>query len=303
MPPSRPLSLRYQITRFLLRLAGPTPVVILPRQRRTLYERVGRLLIVPKGTRVELVDAGGVPAEWVVGPRGGRAVTIFYLHGGGYLQGSPTTHRDFASHLSSLTGGRSVVVDYRLAPADPFPAAVEDACKAYRWLVGEAGVPPQEVVFAGDSAGGGLAVAALTCLRDEGAPMPAGVMCFSPWTDLTCSSGTLKSNSGKDPLLSSENICQMAHYYLNGADPTHPLASPIYADLSSLPPIHIQVGSIEILLDDARHLAERGRTCGVRVTLDIWQGMLHVWQLGFRFIPEGADALAQAAAFIRSRVE
>ncbi len=222
------------------------------------------------------VDLDGVPGEWVGDSATGQAV--LYLHGGGYNAGSCRTHHELAVRLLRAAGVPVLLVDYRLAPEHPCPAAVADAAAAYRWLLRH-GVPPRRVVVGGDSAGGGLAVATLVQLRDDGVELPAAAVLLSPWVDLALSAPTLRSHADLDRVVSEDGLRRAAGYYLDGRDPTDPLASPLYADLSRLPPLLIHVGSDEALLDDATRLAEKARAAGVEVRLDVWQGMGHVFQL------------------------
>ncbi len=254
---------------------------------------------VPPGTSLTMGELGGIAGEWLR-PVSGRSVgTLFYLHGGGYFACSPQTHRP-------ITGGfarRGLDVfapDYRLAPEHPFPAAVDDAVAAYRGLLAS-GVSPSQVVVGGDSAGGGLTLAMLLSLRDAGDAMPAAAVLFSPWTDLAGTGETLRSNARRDAMFPGEGIALAAAPYLGGADPRHPLASPVYAELGGLPPLLIHVGSYEVLLDDSRRLADRASAAGTSVTLQAWPVVPHVWQL-FP-LPEAAQSMDAAAAFLRAALE
>jgi monoterpene epsilon-lactone hydrolase len=229
----------------------------------------------------------------------GRA--LLYLHGGGYVICSPDTHREMVAHLAKASGCRVLLLDYRLAPEFPFPAAVEDAVAAYRWLLAQ-GYPARGLAVAGDSAAGGLTVAALVVLRYLGLPMPGAAVCFSPWTDLACTGETLASKASEDPIVSLPLLEQLAQTYLAGADPRSPLASPLYADLWGLPPLLVQVGTAETLLDDSRRLADRCREAGVEVSLEEWEGMPHVWHFFVSFLPEAQQAIARAGEFLRQRL-
>lgn len=228
--------------------------------------------------------------------------TLLYLHGGGYYFCSPKSHRSLVFALAVHTGARTFSLDYRLAPEHPFPAALDDALAAYRKLL-EDGTPPESIVVAGDSAGGGLALALLVALRDAGDPLPAAGLLFSPWTDLAATGDTLTSNDGLDPMFRGAAIGRAAKLYLGTTSATHPYASPLYADLTSLPPLLIQAGSTEVLLDDARRVAERARAAQVEVDFEIWPNVPHVWQLFVPFIPEGRAALERAAAFARRHAQ
>ena len=248
------------------------------------------------GTVSEPVDAAGVPAEWITGPGASRDRAILYLHGGGYVIGSIATHRGVVSRLSAASGASGLALDYRLAPEHPFPAAVEDAVAAYRWLLGQ-GIAPGRIAIAGDSAGGGLTVAALVALRDAGDPLPACAVTFSPWADLALEGASMDERDAIDPMVHRPGIQQMADWYLAGQDPRHPLASPIHADLAGLPPLLIQVGTAETLYDDAVRLAIRAIEGGIAVTFEPWRDLFHVFQL-FGMLPEAQQAVRAAGAFI-----
>jgi acetyl esterase/lipase len=255
----------------------------------------------PEGVSLEAVDANGVAGEWVRAPGAGDDAVFLYLHGGGYVLGSPATGRHLAAAFSEATGASILSLDYRLAPENPFPAAVEDGAAGYRWLVNQ-GFPPARIVVGGDSAGGGLTVATLLALRDNGDPLPAAGICISPWVDLTCSADSYKRKSGTDPIVIHEDILWMASLYLGGEDPKTPLISPVFADLKGLPPLLIQVGSEEMLLDDSIGLDRRAREAGVDSTLEVWDDMIHVWHLFFQMLKEGRDAIARIGEYFNSRV-
>ena len=247
----------------------------------------------------ESVDAGGVPAEWIATPDAIDGRIVLYLHGGGYCIGSVATYREMISRIARAAGARTLAVDYRLAPEDPFPAAVDDATAAYRWLLSN-GVDPARLVVAGDSAGGGLTVATLVALRDAGDPLPAAAVCISPWADLECTGESITSRAEIDPLLQPEGLAKWAKFYLDDADPRTPLASPIHADLSGLPPLLIMVGTAEILHDDATRLAARAQAGGVDVTLEPWEEMFHIWPLFSPMLPEGQQAIERIGEFVKS---
>ena len=253
------------------------------------------------GTRFEAVSAHGVPCEWVTAPRARDVGTIVYLHGGGYGLGSVATHRALVSRLSQASGLRALAVGYRLAPEHPFPAAVEDAVTVHRWLW-ECGVAPAKVIVAGDSAGGGLAIATLLALRERGGSLPGGAVCLSPWVDLEASGASAMISGHCDPMVGREELLFMAGLYLAGADPRSPLASPVHGDLRGLPPLFVQVGTAEVLLDDAVRLVERVRDAGGEAILERWQDMIHVWHAFAPFLPEASDAIGRAGAWMRARV-
>ncbi|HSG79117.1 MAG TPA: alpha/beta hydrolase [Acidimicrobiia bacterium] len=282
------------------RRAGGHESTPFPRQRREL-ERTARLTPVRRNTFVEPVDAGGVPAEWVAAPGVGPRRTMLYLHGGGFTVGSPRSHRAFVSRLSSATRSRALSLEYRLAPEHPFPAAIEDAVAAYRWLL-DVHASPERVVVAGDSAGGGLAISAMVAARDEGLPMPGALVVVSPWVDLTCSGASMQTHRDDDVWLDPDGATEVAGVYLGGADPADPLASPLFADHTGLPPTLIVVGTAEILLDDARRLADRMRAAGGTVVLDEWTDMLHVFPAFAPYVPESRRAIRQIGAFVDRRL-
>lgn len=254
----------------------------------------------PPGTRVEKITIGRTPAEWVSGPNAEEGRVIFYLHGGAYALGSCNSHRDLAARLAIASGARALVIEYRLAPENPFPAGLEDAVAAYRWLI-ERGTKPGNIVIAGDSAGGGLTLATLLSLRDAGDPLPAGAVLLSPWTDLAITGESYTSRAEFDPMLSKAGMPQTVAFYLGDRDPKTPLASPLYADLHGLPPLHIHVGEDEVLLDDSTRLAERARAAGVDVSLEVWEGMWHVFPTSAAQLPEGAQAIEKIGAFVKQR--
>ena len=253
---------------------------------------------VPTGVAATTEAVGGVEGEWMRPAAGNAAGTLLYLHGGGYFACSPQTHRP-------ITGGfarRGLDVfapDYRLAPEHPFPAAIEDGIAAYRGLLAR-GTDPGKLVIAGDSAGGGLALAVLLSLRDAGDPLPAAAMLFSPWTDLAGTGDSLRTNTRRDAMFTGRDMDKAAEPYLAGADPRDPLASPLYADLAGLPPMLIHAGAYEVLLDDSVRLAERGRAAGTEMALQTWPVVPHVWQLFA--MPESGQSLDAAAAFLTGKL-
>jgi acetyl esterase/lipase len=242
---------------------------------------------VPPDVRITAQQVGGVPGEWV--EANNSAVTLLYLHGGGYVACSPEMHRPITVAFAQ-NALRVFAPDYRMAPEHLFPAAVEDAVAVYRGLSGK-------IVVAGDSAGGGLALAMMLSLRDSGASLPSAAVLFSPWTDLAATGGSLTTNDRRCALFHGANIQKGAGFYLGGADPRHPLASPLYADLSGLPPMLIHVGASEVLLDDSTRLAEKAREAGVRVELKVWPVVPHDWQL-VPTMPEARQSLREAARFL-----
>ena len=241
--------------------------------------------------------SGGIPGEWISAPGAAEDRVLLYLHGGGYAMGSIQSHGGLVGRLSRAGGVRALAIDYRLAPEHPFPAGLQDAMAAYRWLL-EQGFAPEKIVIGGDSAGGGLTLAALVSLRDEGLALPAGAVCLSPWTDLTLSGESFRTKVDADPVISPANAGQFVEWYVDGQPPKSPLISPLFADLSGLPPLMIQVGTAEILLDDSTRLAGRARAAGVKVVYEPWEDMIHVWQFFAPMLEEGQRAIDAAGAFI-----
>lgn len=266
-------------------------------------------LLLPRGTRTEAIRAGegGPSCEWILpacvdhGAESGRAETpvILYFHGGGWVLGWYQTHRILTARLAQAAGLPVLAVDYRLAPEHPFPAALDDCLAAYRWLLAE-GWPAYRIVFAGDSAGGNLVVAAMLALRDSGEPLPAGGACISPMTDQLMTGESFHART--DALLTEEFVAFASARYLAGTDPRAPLVSPLYADLSGLPPLLIHAGGDEILLSDCTRLAEAARKAGVEVELEVWPGMWHVWHSFAPFLPEAKEAIERVADFVGRRV-
>jgi acetyl esterase/lipase len=266
--------------------------------QRAAFEKSGRMIKPPRNIRVHGVVAGGVLGEWVE-PAGTRTGTvILYLHGGGFMMGSPDTHRALAARVALASHARALVLDYRLAPEHPFPAALEDAVAAYRWLLAQ-GRAPGQIVFAGDSAGGGLALAALLYLRDAGDPLPAGLVCLSPLTDMEGTGESVVTRAKADPMLTIDDVVVLKHY-LAGNDPRSPLLSPLYGDLRGLPPMMIHVGNDEILLSDSTRLSERARDAGVDVSLHIYPDMWHMWHYFAPYLPEAVQAIHEIGAFVQT---
>ncbi len=266
--------------------------------RRRSFERMTDDFTIDVPARYSRVNAGGVTAEWVTAEGASDSRVVLYFHGGGYIIGSPRTHRAMLAHLSRDAAARVLALDYRLAPEHPFPAPVEDAVAAYRWLLSE-GFDPANIVLGGDSAGGGLTIAALVQIRYLGLPIPAAGVCVSPWVDMEGLGDSMETRAAADPMVGKENLMVSAKTYLGGADPRAPLAAPLYADLHGLPPILIQVGDAEVLLDDSTRLAGIAREAGVDVQMDVWDDMIHVWHVFAPILPEGKQAIKQAGDFIK----
>jgi len=265
-------------------------------EQRAGIDALGTMFPLPVDVTLEKVSAAGVSAEWLTPPGAGDAV-VLYLHGGGYVIGSIASHRELAARIARSSGARALIIDYRLAPEHPFPAAVDDAVAAYRWLLTE-GIDPAKIAISGDSAGGGLTMATLVALRDMGSPLPACAAPMSPWVDLEGLGESMTTKNAEDPMVHKPGLDQMASQYLNGADPHNPLAAPLYADLHGLPPLLIQVGTAETLLDDSRRLAANARAAGVDVELEEYEELFHVFQ-AFSMLPEALDATEHIGAFVR----
>lgn len=247
---------------------------------------------------VTSVDANGVPAEWVAAPNANDNSAVLFLHGGAYILGSIESNRELAARISKSTRSRVLNIEYRLAPENPFLAAVEDATDAYRWVLDQ-GIDPAQIAIAGASAGGGLTVAALVSFRDSGSPMPACAVCISPWVDLECIGETMTSKAGVDPMIQRDGLVGIANIYLNGPDPRTPLAAPLHVDLTGLPPTLVLVGTWETLLSDSTRLVEKAESAGVDVTLEQWDEMIHVWPIYAPVLPEGQQAIDRIGEFVR----
>lgn len=247
------------------------------------------------------INLGGVAGQKITSPDVAEGAALLYLHGGAYIVGGAQSYRGLAGELGRATGVASYAIDYRLAPEHPFPAAVDDGVTAYRALLDQ-GLMPSRIVIAGDSAGGGLAIATLVAARDAGLPSPAAAFVISPWADLTCSSPSMMSKAAVDPSLTQKGLLVAAAHYLAGAAAASPLASPVHADLSRLPPLLIHVGSAEILLDDAVHLAAAAGAAGVSVRLEIWPGMIHDWHAFAFMLAAGKRAIKEAGAFLADHI-
>lgn len=269
-------------------------------ERRAQYERAEKVFPTPPDVKVERVSAPVAPAEWLRPPTAVPGRVVLYLHGGGYVIGSPRSHRHLAGAIASAAGADALLLDYRLAPEHPYPAAVDDATAAYRWLLDQA-IAPERIVIAGDSAGGGLTVAALLALREARVPLPAGGVCISPWVDLTCSGRSYETKAEADPIVRRGGVEEMARAYLGATPPRTPLASPLFADLRGLPPLLIHVGSDEVLLDDAVQLAERARAAGVEAALEVHDRMIHVWHWFLPMLDEAQAAVEAIGRFTRER--
>ena len=271
------------------------------RQRRRDIDARGVQYGLAQDVSVEPVNANGVRAEWTSTPQADRNSALLYLHGGGFVIGSLDSHRHLVSEAGRAANAWALALDYRLAPEHPFPAAVDDSVSGYRFLLSR-GYKPGRIAIAGDSAGGGLVVSAMIAIRDAGLPQPACGWCISPWVDLEATGETMSTKASTDPTVQRAGILDMARMYLNGADPRQPLAAPIYADLTGLAPLLVQVGAAETLLDDAVRLAKTAGAADVRVDLQIWPEMVHVWHLFHPELKAGRRAIEQGGAFVRTNM-
>jgi acetyl esterase/lipase len=287
-----------EIDRIRARLASrPRPADLAARRQR--IDGLGHDYPLPSDVQVETVDAGGVPAEWTSTPAAEDGRVLIFLHGGGYISGSLNSHRHMVAQAGREAGARTLALDYRHAPEHPFPAALDDAVAAYRFVL-DTGTEPGRIALCGESAGGGLAIATTLSLKAAGLPLPACLWCSSPWVDLALTGATLDTKAEVDPLIQRPYLAELASAYLHGTDPKAPLVSPLYADLAGLPPMLIEVGSAETLLDDAVRLADVAGAADVDVTLRIWPHMIHAWHLFFPELREGRQSLAEVGTFIRA---
>jgi epsilon-lactone hydrolase len=270
-------------------------------ETRAEFEMLAPMFPVAADIKREPASANGVPGEWITAPNSTDAATMLYLHGGGYTIGSVNTHADMVSRICRASGARAFSLNYRLAPENPYPAAVEDATKAYRWLLGQ-GIRPEFIVISGDSAGGGLSLATLLALKDAGDPLPGGAVLLSPWTDLLATGESMKTRKAADPMINPDLATQGATQYHGDQPASHPLVSPLYGDFRGLPPMLIQVGDAEVLLDDSTRVAERAKEAGVDVTLEVWDEMIHVFQIFAATLPEGQQAIDKIGEWVKQKV-
>ncbi len=295
------VSVRAELLRLALRLfkhRGKRRLLDLETARRRLRLLEPLVPGPPAGTRNEQLDAGGVNAVRIAVSSARDDACILHFHGGGYVIGSAPLYRDFTWRIGAEARTSVLYFDYRLAPEHPFPAALDDAVTVYRWLA--ARIDPRRIAVVGDSAGGGLALGTLCRLRDEGLPLPAAAVAISPWTDLALTGPSLQSNAAADPMMDVTRLPAFADLYLAGADARHPYASPLHGDAAGLPPTLIQVGSDEILRDDALRMAARLQEAGCNAEIEVWPRMPHAWHLYARILPEGREAIARAGRFVQN---
>ncbi len=291
-------SLRAYFWRFVMRKMLKERHLTLA-QNRVSEAQMAAFFRLPKRLRLEKIVLAGLAAAWIRPDDADPHKILLYLHGGGYVAGSIDSHLMLCAPLAQTLKVNLLLPEYRLAPENPFPAALEDALAVYRWLLAQ-GHRPENILLAGDSAGGGLAVAVTLALREAGDPLPAALLCLSPWCDLTHQGQSHVTQAKSDAVLTTALLKEWAACYTEESNLSNPLVSPVYADFHGFPPLLIQVGSEEILLDDARALAEKARAAGVRVELDIWDGMWHVWHILADLLPESGQAFRQIARFIQT---
>ena len=269
-----------------------------PAERRQRLDSFGSALGVPGDARLEMVRINSVQAEWSATPAADPACAVLYLHGGGYMAGSIVSHRYVAIEIGRAARARTLALDYRRAPEHPYPAQLDDALAAYRTLLDQ-GLTPGKIAVGGDSAGGNLTLALLVALRTQGLPLPACGWVVSPWSDLTASGATMQSKASADPMIQKPYLLELAQGFAGGRDLGDPLISPQLADLTGLPPLLIQVGSEETLLDDSVMLAGRAGAAGVATTLEIWPDMIHAFTMFFPLVAASRRATVDAGSFIR----
>ena len=275
------------------------PKIALEFQRYlSVFNSLKRNALIPKDITFERVDADGVPAEWIISPNAEKEKIIFHLFGGGYVMGTIESRRWLPFLIGRASNNRALLIGYRLAPEHPFPAAIEDSITAYRWLLSK-GISPQNIIFTGASAGGGLVISTLVRLRELNLPFPAGAVLLSPWTDLACTGESLTSNAEYEPGITIPVLQGIAKLYYQDQSPQNSLISPLYANLEKLPPMLIHVGNIETLRDDSVRLADRAKNAGNDVLLKIWEDMPHVFQNYYNDLPESNQSLENIGRFIQ----
>ena len=277
--------------------SNPRPPGLADRRQR--LDDFGSHTPIAGDIRLEPVKLAGIEGEWSTAPGADQSRAALFIHGGAYVSGSVVSHRPLATELGRAAGVPVLAIDYRRAPENPFPAAVEDVVASYRHLL-DKGLAPGRIAIAGDSAGGGLTLALMVAARDRGLPLPACGWCISPWVDLECLGASFTAKAAVDPMIQKPYLLETAASYLAGADPRTPLAAPLYADLKGLSPLLIQVGSSETLLDDSVLLAGVAGAAEVKVTLEVWPEMIHAWPLFHKQLAAGRRSIERAGAFIRA---
>lgn len=292
--------LRIRANVWMHRIAGYFLVDSIPLLRKSLGV-YGSQIRIPNGTQWERANADGIPSEWIVPPNAPQDSALLFLHGGGGVLGLANFDRLLVGYITLACGIRALLPHYRLAPEHPFPAGLDDCVTAYRWLLSQ-GFLPQRIVVGGDSMGGMLTITLLLALRLMDQPLPAAAVCISSNTDPTVQGKTMRSNALKDASLSPKFARTLMRLYVNGHDLNDPLISPVSAELSGLPPILIQAGADEILLDDSLRFSDRAKAAGINVTIEVWPHMWHVWQTCVPALPEANQAIDHIAKFIQIHI-
>lgn len=289
-----------ELQKVLERLASQAETKTLPiAERRRIDDENADDFPLPADITVEPISTDELKGEWVKTPGANGDAALLYLHGGAYIFCSPRSHRHLVAAIGRAANIPVLSLDYRLAPENPFPAAVEDSVAAFRFLM-EQGIAPNRIVIAGDSAGGGLTIATMLSLRDQDLPLPTAGACLSPWADLTMTATSYTTN--EEAMATRDRLIGYAQFYLNETDTRHPLASPIFADLNGLPPLLIQVGDAEPFYDDSINLEATAKACGVEVELEVWEEMIHVWHYFHPMLSEGRHAIARIGEFVQSKI-
>ena len=257
---------------------------------------------IPKGISIDKFEIDGIPTEWISPAEAEQDKVIIHLHGGGYVTGGIDSHQSMCILMAQTLKMKVLLPEYRLAPEHPFPAALEDTLKVYRWLLAQ-GYQSGNIIISGDSAGGGLSLATVLSLRDSGELLPAAMVCMSPWTDLTLKGKSHITNAKTESILRPDVLSEWASSYIGAEKSNHLLISPIYADFHGFPPLLIQVGSDEVLLDDSLTLAEKAKADGVDVTLKVWDELWHVWQALGDLIPESKKAFEEMGQFVSDQLK
>lgn len=292
-----PLGLRRRFWRMLMRRTFKRKRMSIE-EYRALTDRTARFSTrIPKEVEVNRIEVDAIPAAWIAPSDADPDKVILHFHGGGYVTGGIDSHLMMCIPMAQTLKMKVLLPDYRIAPEHPFPAALDDALKIYRWLLAQ-GYHPKNMIVSGDSAGGGLALATVLSLRDNHEPLPAAVICMSPWVDLLHTGESHATNATTDVVLTTDVLKDWALLYAGESNLKNPLVSPVYADYRGFPPLLIQVDSGEVLLDDAKILANKARADGVDVTLKIWDGMWHVWHAVGTLLPESSAAFEEIREFV-----
>jgi len=291
----------YIVKRLLRRIKNRTDYTNIELARRGLEQMVSRFNTHASGFKYEETVVGDMKAEWITPSGADETKVMLYFHGGGYATGSINTHRALVSQIAKGAGIKALLINYRLGPENKYPAPIEDAAAAYQWLL-QKGYSPSQIAFGGDSAGGGISISALLYLRDKNMPLPKCAIALSPWLDHTMSGDSHSSHKDIDPMLIAEGFPIWSKNYLGDADPKSPYASPIFHDLQGLPPVYIQVGDEEMLLDDSIRFAEKAKSAGIEVVLDIYPKKFHVFNAFWLVLPNAREANKKLGAFLKEQL-